>query len=871
MAMIEEELKGSVQSIIFGPAQDNGFTVMSVHDANGSRSVVVGYAALHGFQVGDDVELQGKWKEGPRGQQFSVSRAVKRMPQTLRGIERWLSKAKLPGVGPTTAAKLVKRFGLETVDRLIEGHEDVIAIVGKKKAPKIIEAITAKSAEAAVGSMLAAHDIGPAIQRKIFERYKGDAQSVLQTDPYRLILDLDGVAFATADKIAQSTGLPKEAPSRIRAGIIETLREASLSGDCALYHGQLLEKCRQKLYVGEGLIEDQLEELSPRRIVPTRIRGQRAWALVKLNRLEREFARRLVRKLRDRNVPDFGMEAIEQSVDKACVNLSITLNKEQRAGAIMALQERFAILTGGPGTGKTSTLKVICEAWRMLSPRILMKAPENRQFSLAAPTGKASKRITESTGFEAKTIHRLLEFKPEKGGFDRGEANPLEYGMICIDEGSMPDINIMTDLSRAWGQGRVLIVGDTDQLPSVGPGKVLADMLASGQVPHVRLTQIWRQAAGSAVALGADSIRKGQMPQMGLPGKSDLVHIDLSDPEDVADRIVDMYVDNLPKYLASLNLDPASIQVLCPARINTVGTVAINRRIQNGLRRQRYDGVWARVGNGMEICVGDKVVQSAAVYAEVQANMPGPVIAIDRDRDDRQQVHVNFGGHRYTYSGRDLDALSVHSRREGSVFLSDKAKKADGSLIQTEGGPGDKVIQLENDYDRNIFNGDTGTIISIDTDIAGHAVRSHVDFGGSIQTFEGRHLTNLALAYALTIHKSQGSEYQAVVIPVTTSHYAMLKRTLLYTGVTRAKRLCILVGTKRAIQIAINEEDSITRVTTLTDAIREEADDGYGDEMGAAGDHFGNEDGARDRKLTPSEDLTHEDAGLRSMAEDVAF
>ena len=380
--MSDEELKGSVQSVIFGPAEDNGFTVMSIHDANGTRMVIVGSAALHGLQVGDDVELTGRWKTSARGDQFSVTKAVKRMPQTLRGIEKWIAKAKLPGVGPTTAQKLVKRFGLDTVDRIVEGHEDFVAIVGKKRAPRIVDAIAAKASQAAVGSMLAAHDIGAAIQKKIFERYKGDAMSVLQTDPYRLILDLDGVAFATADRIAQSTGLPKESPSRVRAGIIETLREASTNGDCALYHGQLLEKARQKLYVSDSLIEDQLEELSPRRIVPTSIRGMRSWALVKLHKLEKEFARRLVRKLRDRGVPEFGLEAVAQAVDEASKNLGITLNAEQRAGAEMALNQRFCILTGGPGTGKTHTLKVICEAWRMLAPKILMRVAENRQRRL---------------------------------------------------------------------------------------------------------------------------------------------------------------------------------------------------------------------------------------------------------------------------------------------------------------------------------------------------------------------------------------------------------------------------------------------------------------------------------------------------------
>ena len=361
-----------------------------------------------------------------------------------------------------------------------------------------------------------------------------------------------------------------------------------------------------------------------------------------------------------------------------------------------------------------------------------------------------------------------------------------------------------------------------------GPGffDPAADMLASGHVPNVRLTQIWRQAAGSAVAVGADSIRNGHMPQMGLPGKSDLVHIDLSDPEEVADRIEDMYVDKLPRYLAALNLDPSSIQVLCPARINAVGAIAINRRIQNGLRRQRYDGGWARIGGEVEVCIADRVVQENPVHAGIRHAAIGEITEIGRDEDNRTRVRVDFEGRIYSYAGRDLDALALHSRREGSVFLADRVKKADGKGLQTEGGPGDKVIQLENDYERNIFNGDTGTIVEIDRDISGHAVRTHVDFNGSMQTFEGRTLNNLALAYALTIHKSQGSEYQAVIIPVTTTHFAMLKRTLLYTGITRAKRLCILVGTKKAIQIAINTEDSITRVTTLADAIREEAEEG---------------------------------------------
>lgn len=732
------EISGSVQTVLYGPT-DDGFTMLTVRDAEGQRHVVSGRAVLGGIQVGDEVEMAGDMRNGSRGPVLNVRTAVKRLPQTESGMTKWLAKAKLPGLGPTYAKRLVDAFGIQTIARIVSEDPEAAAILGKKRLPRIAAALAAKQEESEVGIMLAANDIGAALQRKIFEFYKGDTKRILTTDPYRLIMDLDGVAFTTADKIARSTGLSDEAPSRIKAGIIETLREASMNGDCALYHAQLLEKCRQRLYVTEEAIEDQLEDLKPRRIVETTVRGLRAWALVRLNKAEKEFARHLARKLRDPGVASFGAEAIRAAVSEAARVLDVTLNKEQREGAEMALTYPISILTGGPGTGKTHTLKVVCEAWRQLAAKIRVRVPEQREFSLAAPTGKAAKRITESTGFEAKTLHRLLEYKPEKNGFDRNESNPLETGMISIDEASMPDILIATDLGRAWGQNRVFLIGDTAQLPSVGPGKVLADMLTSGRIPHTRLHQIFRQAAGSAIAMGADEIRHGRMPEMGRPGESDLVFIDINNSDDVAERIVDMYVDNLPKFLAKQGIDPASIQVLCPGKKTSVGTVELNKAIQTRLQARRT---------------------------------PGPVVG-----------------------------------------LSEKM----------EGAVGDKVIQLENDYEKAIFNGDTGTIVDIERD--GDTVRTHVDFGGMVQTFEGRSIPNLALAYALTIHKSQGSEYQAVIIPVTTSHYTLLRRTLLYTGVTRAKRLCILVGSRRAMQIAINEEDAVSRVTTLVDAILDETEE----------------------------------------------
>jgi exodeoxyribonuclease V alpha subunit len=359
----------------------------------------------------------------------------------------------------------------------------------------------------------------------------------------------------------------------------------------------------------------------------------------------------------------------------------------------------------------------------------------SREIKMGAPTGKAAKRITEVTGIEAKTLHRLLEFRPETGMFERNATNPIEAGMIAIDESSMPDIYIARDLSQAWGNSKILLIGDTDQLPSVGPGKVLADLLESGEVPHTRLQEIFRQSAGSEIALGAETLKNGRLPEMGAPGTSELVFIPLENTEEIAKRITDMVVNKMPKYLTKNNLDPTSIQVLSPGKQGEVGTLNLNKLIQ----------------------------------AEIHKDKNSP-----------------------------------------KVMLSD----------QMEAKLGDKVIQLENDYSRNIFNGDTGKIIEIDLDDKGKARLTHVDFGDQIIAIEGATLSSMSLAYALTIHKSQGSEYQVVIIPVTNTHFTLMKRNLIYTGETRAKRICVFIGSKKALTMAVQKEDSSKRVTSLANLIK---------------------------------------------------
>lgn len=730
------EMRASVVSLLYGPAED-GYTMVSLRNEVGERIVAAGRAIPVGTQEGDELTLTGRWTNGKKGPVFSVQTARKALPRTTDGIEKWLAKAKVPGIGVIKAAKLVNAFGMDTIDAIAEERPEAEKIIGRKQIAKAAESVRARRQEAEIGSTLSGHGVGARLQRKILDQYGDKTHDVLTKEPYRLIMDVDGVAFATADKIAQAAGLASDSPARIQASIVDILRDASRQGHCALYHQQLMERCRQAIYVREPLIEEQLASLTPRHIVETKIRGMRAWATTKINRAEKEFARHVVRKLNDITIKDFGRPAVERAVDQAQESLNISLSEEQREGAIMALSCSLSILTGGPGTGKTHTLRVICEAWRTLSPMIPVRAEENREFALAAPTGKAAKRITETTGYEGRTIHRLLEYKPDINGFERNAGNPLQVGLICIDESSMPDIYISNDLARAWGGSRVLLIGDTDQLPSVGPGKVLADLLACGFVPHTRLTRIFRQAAGSGIAIGADSIRSGHLPVMTAPGKGDLVFIEIDNADKAAERIVSMYADRMPAFAAANGLDPGSIQVLCPGHGSEVGTVALNKAIQMRLR------------------------------------------------------------------GDNPNSLQVK--------LSDS----------NQAGAGDKVIQLENDYERGIYNGDTGAIVEVEKDMSGGLV-THVDFGGVIQTFEGNTLGNLGLAYALSIHKSQGSEYQIVIMPVTTSHYTMLRRTLLYTGTTRAKRLCVYVGTLRAIKTAVQREDSTTRITTLADALEHE-------------------------------------------------
>lgn len=723
------EMRVTVLSLLFGPTED-GYRMFSANDIDGERIVFAGKVMPEDLDQGDEVLIEGRWKQNDRGPMLMVSSARKTLPQTEKGMAAWLAKARIPGIGKVRAERLVDQFGLDALKKIVERDPVAEKITGKKALEGAAVALEKRMVEAEIGTMLSGYGVGSAVQGKIMKKYGATTQHMLTDRPYDLITDIKGIAFTTADKIALSAGIPKDSPERIRAAIVEVLRMASTDGHTAMYHRDLVTRVEDMIYVSLDKIEEEVEYLSSRTIKQFDINGNRAWMTIGLYEAEERIARNVIGKMRDKS--PFTREQAERAVDAVIAKTKSSLNKEQREAAIIAISSSISILTGGPGTGKTHTLRTLLQAWAMLCYENRLNLP----IQIAAPTGKAAKRANEVTGLEAKTLHRTLEYDPETNGFQRDRSNPIDAGFLAVDESSMPDVLITRDLSEAWGDSNIILVGDVEQIPSVGPGCVLRDLIKSEVVPTTRLIQIYRQSEGSQVAIGADAFCSGKMPEMSKPGKGELVFIDIDKPVDIAERIREMYVDKMPRYLAQRDMDPTSIQILSPGKKSEVGTLHLNQIVQETIHGP---------------------------------NPEGP-----------------------------------------SVQLSDKMT----------GRVGDRVIQLENDYEKNIFNGDTGRIIEIEMNAEGKVTDTHVDFGDQIVDFSGSTLTNLTLAYALTIHKSQGSEFQVVIIPMAGVHYTLNKRSLIYTGMTRAKKICVFVGQRRAMKSSLSREDAANRITTLAHRLR---------------------------------------------------
>jgi exodeoxyribonuclease V alpha subunit len=716
VAATQEVLAGLVERVTFHNAE-TGFCVLRIK-ARGHRELVtvVGHAAI--ISAGEWVTASGEWiNDHTHGHQFRARFLRTSAPTSVDGIEKYLGSGMIRGIGPVYARKMVKAFREKVFD-IIEaepGRLREVTGIGAVRARRITDAWAEQKIVREIMVFLHSHGVGTARAVRIFKTYGSDAVQVMSENPYRLARDIRGIGFKTADAIAMKLGIEKSAMIRIRAGISYALTEAMKEGHCGLPTEQLVPLGVELLEVAKELVQTALElELNEGTVVADKVDELACTFLAGLYRAEQVIADRLIRLVNGKLPwpfidPAKALPWIERKT-------GLALAEAQSAAIGLALRSKVLVITGGPGVGKTTIVNAIL--------RIL--AAKGVNLLLCAPTGRAAKRMTEATGFEAKTIHRLLEVDPKGGGFKRNADYPLECDLLVVDEMSMVDVMLMQALMKAMPDAAALLmVGDIDQLPSVGPGQVLADVIASGAVPVVRLTEVFRQAAQSRIIASAHRINQGLMPDLSRPeGDSDFYFVQADDPEKAMLRIIELVRTRIP---ARFGLDPIrDIQVLCPMNRGGVGARSLNIELQKALNP-----------------AGERRVE-----------------------------------------------------RFGWTFA-----------------PGDKVMQIENDYDKDVYNGDIGYVDDVDPE-AGELIAG---FDGRAVTFGFGELDTLVPAYAATIHKSQGSEYPAVVIPVLTQHYAMLQRNLLYTGVTRGKRLVVLVGQKKAVAIAVNNVSGRRRWSKLNE------------------------------------------------------
>ena len=712
----QEVLAGLVERVTFHNAE-NGFCVLRIK-ARGHRDLitVIGHAAI--ISPGEWVTASGDWvNDHTHGQQFKARFMRTSAPTSIDGIEKYLGSGMIRGIGPVYAKKMVKAFGEKVFD-IIEAEPDrlrEVTGIGAVRAKRITDAWAEQKIVREIMVFLHSHGVGTARAVRIFKTYGSDAVQVMTENPYRLARDIRGIGFKTADAIAMKLGIEKTAMIRIRAGISYALTEAMDDGHCGLPAEELGPLAMELLEVSKELVQTALDlELAEGTVIAATVGETACVFLAGLYRAEKVIAERITC-LVNGTLPWPFIDPVK-ALPWVEGKTGLSMAESQIAAIRLSLLSKVLVITGGPGVGKTTIVNSIL--------RIL--AVKGVNLLLCAPTGRAAKRMTEATGFEAKTIHRLLEVDPKGGGFKRNADNPLDCDLLVIDETSMVDIMLMQALMRAVPDNAALLIGgDIDQLPSVGPGQVLADVISSGAVPVVRLTEVFRQAAQSRIISSAHRINQGSMPDLTKPeGESDFYFVQADDPETAVPRIIELVKTRIP---ARFGLDPIrDIQVLCPMNRGGVGARSLNIELQKALNP-----------------AGERRVE-------------------------------RFG---WTYA------------------------------------PGDKVMQIENDYDKEVYNGDIGYVDDVDPD-AGELIAS---FDGRAVTYGFGELDTLVPAYAVTIHKSQGSEYPAVVIPVLTQHYAMLQRNLLYTGVTRGKRLVVLVGQKKAVAIAVKNVSGRRRWSKLNE------------------------------------------------------
>jgi exodeoxyribonuclease V alpha subunit len=715
-----QDLTGVVERLTF-QNEENGYTVAKLVPDGKNREVTI-IGSLAGVQIGETVRLQGYWTTHSKfGRQFEVHNYTVQLPATIEGLRKYLGSGLVKGVGPVMARSIVDHFGMETLDVIEQQPHRLreVSGIGNTRTYRITQAWEEQKHIKEIMIFLQSNGVSTGLAVKIYQQYGDEAIAIVRRDPYRLAKDIFGVGFITADKIARQIGLDPNSPQRIQAGLLYTLSKLSDEGHCfssmqelISSAGKLLEvsadTCRgqiKALIQGEELIDDEDAVYLPP------FYYAEVGSANKLKRIRSSQSDRLkVFQTLDWNEAYADMDHRGE----------IQLTDLQKSAVRMTLTEKVSILTGGPGTGKSTITHSIINLLKSLGGSVL----------LAAPTGRAAKRLSEMTGLEAKTIHRLLEYSPsEKGLFKRNEDNPLNCDLLIIDETSMVDILLMNRLLSAVAPAtHLLLVGDVDQLPSVGPGNVLRDMISSDVLPVTRLETIFRQSEDSFIIVNAHRVNEGEMPIF-FKESTDFFLFPEEDAEKAADRVLDLVTERIQrKFGYNPQID---IQVLSPMHRGSAGVGELNRRLQTALNPVTPDKEYFQHGA----------------------------------RTFRQ---------------------------------------------------GDRVMQIRNNYEKLVYNGDMGRITRIDNE--NQIVQ--VDYEGHIVTYEFSQLDELVHAYAVSVHKSQGSEYPVVVLPLLTQHYMMLQRNLLYTGITRAKKLVVLVGSKKAIAMAVRNNKIARRNTRLIERIQ---------------------------------------------------
>ena len=721
-----ETLNGTIERITFHN-EENGFCVLKIA-SRGYTDLITVTGSLSHVVPGEYIQCKGYWVNDKNyGLQFKAQELNLTAPDSIQGIEKYLGSGLIKGIGPGFAKRLVNTFGEKVLDIIESNPKRLFEVpgIGEKRFACINQAWDAHKKVREIMLFLHQHGIGTSRATRIYKTYGNNAIEIIQKNPYRLAADIYGIGFTTADLLAERLGIPKDSLYRICAGIYHILQEQANRGHCAMQKDVLILSAQKLLQVHTEIIEFCLmDEINNKRLIEEII-DQQAFLFLYKYYLQEQTVAQLINKLQ---ITPSTMEIDAPSALNWLKNkIQITLSKSQINAIKCALTNKISIITGGPGVGKTTVINCILQ----------IVAKKTKHIILCAPTGRAAKRMSECCAREAKTLHRLLEFDPKTRDFHRNKHCPLDADLIIVDETSMLDISMMYSLLQAVPEHcNLILVGDIDQLPSVGPGSVLKDFIGANVIPTARLTEIFRQAAQSKIIINAHKINKGYMPILTFDKQeqTDFYFIEAETPEEIQQKLLKAVSIKIP---LKFHFNPIQdIQVLTPMTRGLLGVNSLNAELQ-------------------------KLLNTSSTK------------------------HISKFGQHYSV--------------------------------------GDKVIQTINNYNKEVFNGDIGFIKNIDLEES----ELIVEFDGRLIPYDITELDEISLAYAITIHKSQGSEYPVIVIPITMQHYIMLECNLLYTGITRGKDLVVLIGQKKAIATAVYNRRSSKRITNLRNRLIEYKEQNY--------------------------------------------